>query len=180
MGEGSKERRSSIPTLEDFMTMTKRMRATGQRRVREADSSKRAPFANSIPRSAKRKFGRRDHESQIAAHIRVSGVTLSDENRAYIRRKLGTKLGKFARSIERVTVRMKDINGPYGGVDQVCRIKVVLTGLPSVIVEKTAASPDAATDLALTSIERAVRRTMQRRRQRPIQRQLRTKAKTAA
>ena len=46
------------------------------------------------------------------------------------------KLGKFATSIERVSVRVTDTNGPRGGVDQVCNVKVVLSGLPSVVVER--------------------------------------------
>jgi hypothetical protein len=36
------------------------------------------------------------------------------------------KLGKSATSIERVSVRLTDVNGPRGGVDQRCRIKVVI------------------------------------------------------
>ena len=46
------------------------------------------------------------------------------------------RLGKFASSIERVTLRLSDVNGPKGGVDHKCLIKVVLSGLPSVVVER--------------------------------------------
>jgi hypothetical protein len=68
------------------------------------------------------------------------GVELDEDNRALIRRKLGMKLGKFAASIERITVRVTDANGPRGGVDHVCNVKVVLSGLPSVVVD-TATGP---------------------------------------
>jgi ribosome-associated translation inhibitor RaiA len=77
-------------------------------------------------------------------------------------------LGKFARSIERISVRTEDVNGPRGGVDQVCRIKVVLSGLPSVVFESKDASLHAAVDGALAGVERAVRRSVQRRRMRPL------------
>ena len=66
--------------------------------------------------------------------MRVIGVDLDDDDQAFVRRKLGMKLGKFATSIERITVRVTDSNGPRGGVDQVCNVKVVLSGLPSVVV----------------------------------------------
>src|SRR5690606_22108839 len=117
------------------------------------------PFARSL---------RPERDSGPLAHIHVSGVKLTPDNRAYIRRKLGTKLGKFRSSIERVTVRVEDLNGPKGGVDQVCRIKVVLSGLPSVVVEKRDPFLDAALDLALGTVERAVARAVRRRRMRRV------------
>ena len=104
--------------------------------------------------------------SASPAHIRAVGVPIEPQDRAYVRRKLGTKLGKFARAIERVSVRIKDVNGPRGGIDKVCRIKVVLSGLPSVVVEEQHASLQAAMDRALRRTESAVRRSVQRRRTR--------------
>lgn len=108
--------------------------------------------------------------SQIPAYIRAVQGDLASSDRDYIRRKLGTRLGKFARSIERVSVRMEDANGPRGGVDQLCRIKVVLRGLPSVVFECRDAALNAAVDGALSGVERAVRRTLQRRRMKPLRR----------
>ena len=98
----------------------------------------------------------------------VDGVRLDDQDRAYIRRRLGEKLGKYASSIERVTVRVRDVNGPRGGIDLLCRVKVVLSGLPSVVVEQQSALHKPALTRALTGVERAVRQTVQRRRMRPI------------
>jgi hypothetical protein len=68
---------------------------------------------------------------------------------------------------ERVSVRVKDINGPRGGIDQVCRIKVVLSNLSSVVIEAQNASLDVAIGRALTGAERAARRSLQRRRMKP-------------
>jgi hypothetical protein len=67
-----------------------------------------------------------------------------------------------------MSVRLKDVNGPRGGVDHVCRIKVVLRSLPSVVYEKQDVSLDTAVGGALAGAERAVRRTLQRRRIKPI------------
>ena len=106
----------------------------------------------------------------VPAYIRLAGATVDPVGRAYIRRKLRTKLAKFGASVERVSIRMEDLNGPRGGVDQVCRIKVVLSGLPSVILEQRGASLEAAVDGALDGVERAVRRRVQRRRMAPLKR----------
>jgi hypothetical protein len=76
------------------------------------------------------------------------------------------KLGKFARAIERVSVRIRDVNGPRGGVDKLCAVKVVLSRLPSVVVQEQRASLQAAMDGALLRTERVVRRSVQRRRTR--------------
>jgi hypothetical protein len=121
-----------------------------------------APLAGRIARPAKLKRNRHS-PADIPAHIRTAGATLDAADRAYVRRKLGMKLGKFARAIERVTVRVRDVNGPKGGVDKVCAIKVVLTGLPSVVIEHRHASLRGAMDGALRRAEVAVRRSMQRR-----------------
>jgi ribosome-associated translation inhibitor RaiA len=71
-------------------------------------------------------------------------------------------------------VRIDDVNGPRGGVDKSCRIKVVLSGLPSVVVEEQHESLHAAFDRALDRVQRTVRETLRRRRVEPR----RSKAKT--
>ncbi len=138
-------------------------------RARTPNVGKRAPLADRVPRPAKRIAGRTP-APETPANIRVSGVRLDDDEREHIRRKLGEKLGKYARSIERVTVRVRDVNGPRGGVDIQCRIKVVLSKLPSVVAEHQAELLQPAFSRTLASVERAVRRTLQRRPSRRINR----------
>lgn len=128
--------------------------------------AKKASFAEQLPRSSKRAAGRTS-APQVPANIRVFGVDLDQEQRASIRKGLGAKLGKYATSIERVSVRVSDANGPRGGVDKVCRIKVVLSGLPSVVFESQASSLKPAIDGALIGTQRTVRRSVQRRETKP-------------
>ncbi len=135
----------------------------GRRRVRRPESPERAPFAERIPRPAKREMGRSAPE-EIPTYIRAVGTELDDADRNYIRRKLGRKLGRFAFSIERASVRVEDVNGPRGGIDKRCRIKIVLTGLPSVLVDEQHHALQAAIDGALVRVERAVRRAVEERR----------------
>jgi len=42
-------------------------------------------------------------------------------------------------TIQRIVMRLFDINGPRGSVDKHCHIQVVLAGLPDVIIEDTEA-----------------------------------------
>lgn len=168
----------SLPVLEDgkvvgIVTATDVLdelgrggpRTAPRRRGRKPDSMKRMPFAERIPRSQKRHMGRTTVSPEIPAYIRaVDPVALDVVERDTIRRKLGRKLGKFAADIERTSVRIEDVNGPRGGVDKLCRIKVVMTGIPTVVVEEQDHDLRTAIDGAVSRAERAVRRAIEKRR----------------
>ena len=145
----------------------------------KTESARRAPLPASIPRSAKR-ASTRQSPWRVTAHVRVVGAALDDDQRAYVGRKLGMKLGKFASSIERISVRVTDVNGPRGGVDRRCRVKVVLSGLPSVVVEGRHANMEAAIDTALRATEESVRRVVGRRRMKRLHRRTSKKHRIAA
>lgn len=149
------------PSRENKSAKARRRRSRaqgGKERDVSADRFSKAPGRKTV----------RTRESLANAHIRAFGIFVNQNTRTSIRRKLDRKFRKFAGSIERVSVRLKDVNGPRGGVDHVCRIKVVLSNLPSVVYEKQDASLDIAVGGALAGAERAVRRTLQRRRSKPI------------
>jgi len=141
--------------------------ALGLERRRQPDSARRTPMTGRVARAAKRSAGRTD-AAETPVFIRSVGTLLDAADKDYVRRKLGRKLGKFATSIERTSVRVEDMNGPRGGIDKRCRIKVVLSGLPSVHVDERHHSVQAAMDRALAGTERAVRQAVQRRRMRPL------------
>ena len=75
-----------------------------------------------------------------------------------IRTQLASRLGHAAGRIGRITVRFDDINGPKGGIDTVCRIKVVVKGRPSILVEKRAPSHGLAFAQAVTAVGTAIER----------------------
>jgi putative sigma-54 modulation protein len=99
-----------------------------------------------------------------AAQIRTAGVELSREDRDYIKHRVDQKVGKLMPSVERVSLRLTDVNGPKGGVDKVCRAKVMVRGLPPVVIERRDPSARAAVDGVLAATTRAVRKVIDRRR----------------
>lgn len=140
-------------------------RSTGPRRGRRPSkpAADRSALPPSLPRPVKLTRDR-THDVPPPAHVRVIGAELDQHDRDAIARKLGMRLGKFASSIERVTLRVSDANGPKGGRDQICKIKVVLSGRPSVVVEERDSTFQRAVDRAMKAAALAVRRSVQRRR----------------
>ena len=128
-------------------------------------SIKRAPFAATISRP-ERRAGGRTWAPRTPVGVRTSGLEVDPDLQERIYRRLGRQLGKFAPHIERLTVRFEDVNGPRGGIDVVCRIKVVVSGLPSVVVTERAGDLVEAFDRAGARVERVVRRAVGRARER--------------
>ena len=91
-------------------------------------------------------------------------VTLAPSLAEFIERRLQFALGRFSSRVNEVMVRLDDLNGPRGGVDQQCRIDASV--LPS--AHKTAAGKGASIHAAVCQaadrIARAVRKDLTRRR----------------
>lgn len=124
-------------------------------------TQRRAAFRSEIPRASKQEVGRAG-VTQTPLHVRAFGVTTHAGLGDYVRTKLGRKLGKFAPSIERISVRFDDVNGPRGGVDTVSQIKVVLSARPSVVIRAQGGDAWHAFDQASHRTERSVRRSLGR------------------
>lgn len=121
--------------------------------------SRRAPMGVAAAAAPRAERGRTESPETPLA-LRAKGVELDDELREYISTRAGFKLGKFAPAIERVSVRFEDLNGPKGAPADRCAIKVVISGHQSVMVEVVDATPRAAFDHCIDSVEQAVRRAL--------------------
>jgi hypothetical protein len=101
----------------------------------------------------------------------VDTTPLTIRSRTRLQKQLETKVrastaktfARWARLIERITIRFEDVNGPRGGVGHRCSIHAALTGLAPVHVESDAANPAEAFAAVLAAAERAVRRILSRR-----------------
>ena len=118
-------------------------------------------FARKTSRSQKVRAGR-TRVTETPLKIRVSGVHLPAGFEPRARALLGRRLGRFATHIERATVRFEDVNGPRGGVDTVCRIKLAVSHRPSVLVERRAVDADAALKRSATAVAQAMDRSIGR------------------
>lgn len=141
-------------------------------------SVKRAPFASTVSRPQRRVAGR-TWASRTPLAVRTSGASLTPALREQVHRRLGFRLGKFAPHIERLTVRFEDVNGPKGGKDTGCSIKVVISGRPSIVVTELAGNAAQAFNRADDRVERAVRRAIGRAQERGRLRGVRAPVKTS-
>ncbi len=83
--------------------------------------------------------------------IQSRGVLLTGALRGHVRKRLSFSLGRCGSRIQRVDVKLSDINGPRGGIDKRCLIKVQVLGKRHIVVE------DIQSDL-YTAIDRAAGR----------------------
>lgn len=100
--------------------------------------------------------------------IRGERIKLGTELREYISRRLHFALGRFGPALERVSVRVSDVNGPRGGMDKQCRIRAELraSGAAPLAAEVCEADLYAAVDRATDRIGRSVARALDRQRRR--------------
>ena len=98
--------------------------------------------------------------------LRVRHADFPETLRAYVERRLGFALGRFANRIGRLTTRIDDVNGPRGGIDKLCCINARLIPTGTVVMHAVDANAVVAIDRVADRIARAVRRKLQRRRDR--------------
>lgn len=84
--------------------------------------------------------------------IQAKGLELTDGLREHVERRLSFALDRADYHIDRVSVRLSDENGPRGGEDKRCQVRVHLAGAAPVLVEDT--EPD-----LVLAIDRAADRT---------------------
>ena len=100
--------------------------------------------------------------------IQARNFPLTQAIRSHVERRLDFALSTRHEHIQRIVVRLSDINGPRGGHDKCCRIHVVLPQLADVIVEDTESNLYTAIDRAADRASRTVARRLARRRDKTI------------
>jgi putative sigma-54 modulation protein len=104
--------------------------------------------------------------------IQANGFLLTQALRAHTEQRLATALGWARQHLRKLAVSLSDINGPRGGVDKRCQIKVMLETGREVIIEDVEADLYVAINRAAERADRAIVRQIQRTRdfshQRPV------------
>jgi putative sigma-54 modulation protein len=97
--------------------------------------------------------------------FRIANLQSSAPLEAHVVRKLDFALRRFSDRIERILVRLTDINGPKGGRDKRCRMAATLVvGAPSVIVEATDSNAYVAITRAAAKLHAQIVRVLVRQR----------------
>ena len=96
--------------------------------------------------------------------IQAHDFSLTDALRSHAERCLRFALTCCDEHIQRVVMRLSDINGPRGGRDKCCHLQVILAGLPDVVVEDIEADLYVAIGRAANRAGRTVGRRVTRRR----------------
>jgi len=96
--------------------------------------------------------------------IRVQGTDFAEAIRRYAGRRIRFALGRLGPRVGRVMVRISDINGVRGGVDQCCHITAELPPKGQLVVDQVDADLFTAIDRASERIGEALRREIQRTR----------------
>lgn len=100
----------------------------------------------------------------MEVEVRIQGTDLAEAIRRYAARRVRFALGRFAPRVGRVVVRISDINGARGGVDQCCHISVDVPPKGQVVLDQVDADLFIAIDRASARIGEAFRREIQRTR----------------
>lgn len=136
--------------------------SSSRKTTRKSRASRaRRSFARSVPRAAKRHAGKTG-VTDTPIRIHVAGTQLEPASKQDMRERLGRRLRRFAPHITRGSVRFEDLNGPRGGVDTVCRIKLSVTGMDDLVVEARSTEARSAFESASKMSKTALSRAMDR------------------
>jgi putative sigma-54 modulation protein len=90
--------------------------------------------------------------------IQCRGFSLTSAIAGHVHKRLDFLLGRGIRRLRRVDVTLSDLNGPRGGVDKRCLIKVSIDGLRPVVIEDVQSDLYMAIDRAAGRASRTVLR----------------------
>jgi len=94
--------------------------------------------------------------------IQAQGFKLTDALRDYAETRLRFALTTSHSYIQRISMRLSDINGPRGGTDKLCHVKVTLSTFPDIIIKDIEPDMYAAINRAADRAGRNVQRKISR------------------
>jgi putative sigma-54 modulation protein len=101
----------------------------------------------------------------VEVEVRIQGTDLADAVRRYTARRIRFALGRFASRVGRIVVRISDVNGTRGGVDQCCHVRAECLPSGKVVLQQVDADLFAAIDRATERVAQTFKRDIQRTRE---------------
>ena len=92
--------------------------------------------------------------------LTTRGIERTADLNDYVSTRVHFALGRFVGKLRSVSIRLFDVNGPRGGVDKGCEIRVEIEHSQEVIVRERQSNIHAAVAFAVERTERAVERQL--------------------
>ena len=96
-------------------------------------------------------------------HVNSQEKALNSSFKKYIEKRLRRFYRKASDSVSRITVTLKDINGPKGGTDKQCKLKLTMSGQPPILVVATKETSEKAFFHAAARAAQTLSRQLKRR-----------------
>jgi len=103
-------------------------------------------------------------EQEVSMRVQLlgSGVNVTPAIREHVMHRLRLALGRFANRVNGVVVRLTDVNGPRGGVDVHCCMRVRGKDVEGLFTTALAVEPETAINQATVRLRRVIRRAIAR------------------
>ena len=69
--------------------------------------------------------------------IKSRGFSLTQGLKEFIEDRMRLIFTRYGQHVSRIDITLLDINGPKGGEDKRCKIRLKLDGMPSIIIQET-------------------------------------------
>ncbi len=95
-------------------------------------------------------------------NVRIKSNDFGPAIKNYAIRRMRFAMGRFASRVGRTVIRISDVNGARGGIDQCCRVTAEVLPSGRVVVEQVDADLFTAIDRACERVGQAFRRRIER------------------
>jgi len=95
-------------------------------------------------------------------NIQARDFSLTDALSVFIRNRINFQFASRSDQIQRIKVRLSDVNGPKGGEDKCCKVTVTLPRLKEIVIEEVQADLYVAISRAMDRASRTVHRRLEK------------------
>ncbi len=94
--------------------------------------------------------------------IYAPGIEMSETLKHHAESKARLALGLFVEKVQRVDIFLSDVNGPKGGEDMVCKIKVSAVKNSTIVVQEKSENLRSAINICMHRLKRSAARKFSR------------------